>query len=222
MDPAIVRHFRALSLTITAYICSSIQHCSQRQNDNNEFLSPHGPVQRVIGIFAGLRRQHNVSIAAGAMLKLMNHVLCICSRVVEEHGTRHVLQGAPVCVETISTVCYCGRPQRMSTSCYGGPLTFQNSEAHGEYFSSRCEARYDTHEGGHTTRKVWNTVSEGPPCIINSLASVILELEAIAGPAQMQNTHRDSHMAHVAGFTTLFVPAHVSVLRDTRMWYRVE
>ncbi len=66
-----------------ANIGSCIEHSPQTEDGYDELFLPERPIQRVIGILAGLRGEHNVGIFSFAMLEAAEGILLVSCLVVQ-------------------------------------------------------------------------------------------------------------------------------------------
>lgn len=48
-----------------------MQHSAQAENRRDEFLPPHGPVERIVGVIARLGRQYDVCRLARSVLQVL-------------------------------------------------------------------------------------------------------------------------------------------------------
>lgn len=85
------------------YIRSSIEHGSERENDDDQFFAPMWPIQWIVRIFAGLGAQNDMRVSSGAMLEIPNRFFSVCGGVVEQHRAWHVLEVTLVCGSWISS-----------------------------------------------------------------------------------------------------------------------
>ena len=77
-------------LPCEAYVGPGVQHGTKAEDQNDDFLLPRWPIERVIGILAGLGRQHDVGIPPRAMFECLRDLFGMSCLVVEEHGPRNV------------------------------------------------------------------------------------------------------------------------------------
>jgi len=67
----------------------SVEHGAKQQDQGIDFLPPLGPVERIVGVLRGLRREDDVRIAAAAVLESDGDI-GVCGLVVEQHRAGNV------------------------------------------------------------------------------------------------------------------------------------
>jgi len=74
------------------YIGTGVQHCPEAKNGDGDFLLPERPVQRVIGVLTGLRRQDDMRITSFTVLKSLRDCFRVCSFVIEQDRSRDMVE----------------------------------------------------------------------------------------------------------------------------------
>lgn len=68
---------------LDTHVGASVQHCSETQDDGEQFLLPHRPIQRIVWILTGLWGKHDVGIPARAMFESLSNLFGMCRLIVQ-------------------------------------------------------------------------------------------------------------------------------------------